>query len=203
MHPSPSRRSWPFRSFRLVALCALLAPACRTAPLDAGWRAFHHDDDAGALQAWQPLAEEGDADAQYLVGLLHDEGRGPAFDPRLAASWYAKAAAQGHPAALNNLGLLFHAGAGVPCSPEFAAALYMRAAEQGLPSALNNLAVLYLQGEVVPQSRDTARGLLRRAAKGGDVHARRTLHDEFGEDVVPRPDARSDIDLPALVVRLP
>ena len=45
------------------------------------------------------LGLAGDADAQYLLGLAHEESIGVESDQRLALNWYAKAAEAGHAAA--------------------------------------------------------------------------------------------------------
>ena len=47
---------------------------------------------AAVLQA----ANQGDADAQFNLGWMHDKGEGVPQNHALAASWYRKAADQGH-----------------------------------------------------------------------------------------------------------
>jgi TPR repeat protein len=59
------------------------------------------------------LADQGNPDAQYKVGLTYDVGVGAPQDLAEAATWYRKAADQGHPAAQFNLGLLYANGRGV------------------------------------------------------------------------------------------
>jgi len=93
-----------------LALALLLVPTACVGPTRRGLIAWEHGDFARARELWQPRAEAGDADAQYLLGLAFDEGRGGTEDDVEAARWYALAAEQGHAAAQNNLGLLYHAG---------------------------------------------------------------------------------------------
>ena len=85
-------------SFRL-ALTLVLPIFCFTLPawadFQAGMTAYDREDYATALQEWQPLAEQGDALAQYQVGLLYHKGRGVPQDDVQARKWYGKAAAQG------------------------------------------------------------------------------------------------------------
>ena len=61
-----------------------------------GMQAFEQGDYATAQQEWTPLAQRGDAKAQYLLGLMHQEGRGVEQDSQQAMHWYQLAADQGH-----------------------------------------------------------------------------------------------------------
>ena len=58
-------------------------------------------------------AQQGNASAQFDLGLLYDNGEGVAQDYTLAAKWYRKAAEQGLPRAQFNLGSLYAGGQGV------------------------------------------------------------------------------------------
>jgi Fe2+ transport system protein B len=50
-------------------------------------------------QRWQKSAEQGDANAQYELGLLYIDGEGVSQDHAKASEWIRKAAEQGHMAA--------------------------------------------------------------------------------------------------------
>ena len=67
-----------------------------------------------ALNEWRPLAEQGNADAQFCLGVMYQRGHGVPQDYQQALHWYEKAAAQGHVGAQFNLGLLYQNGEGVP-----------------------------------------------------------------------------------------
>lgn len=67
-----------------------------------------------SVQFLEPLAAQGNAVAQFNLGVLYDTGRGVWQDYVLAAQWYRKAAKQGHAAAQFNLGGLYYEGQGVP-----------------------------------------------------------------------------------------
>ncbi|MCS6283929.1 MAG: sel1 repeat family protein [Nitrospira sp.] len=76
--------------------------------------------------AAQPLAEAGDANAQWMAGqglLSH-----PDADPAAALKWFLRAADQGHGLAQRDLGLLYEAGWGVEQSVEEAYFWYSLAA---------------------------------------------------------------------------
>ena len=101
----------------LISAAALFAVALAV-PAEAdlladGVAAYEAGDYAGAAKAWRPLAEGGDAMAQFNLGLLHETGRGVAEDPAEAAAWYKRAALQGLTQAQFNLALLHQTGRGV------------------------------------------------------------------------------------------
>ena len=80
---------------------------------DAGLKAAQAGDFQTALKEWKPLADQGDADAQYNLGLMYDIGEGVAEDDAEAVRWYRLAADQGHANAQYNLGLMYANGRGV------------------------------------------------------------------------------------------
>jgi len=83
------------------------------ADYQAGMDAYNQGDYATALKEWQPLAEQGGADAQVNLGLLYDFGKGVPQDYGQARDWYLKAAEQGHALAQANLGVMYWMGPGV------------------------------------------------------------------------------------------
>jgi hypothetical protein len=91
---------------------------------------YDRADSASALRVWQPLADQGDSDAQLLVGEIHERGIGTAADAATAAIWYRKAAEQGNIRAQINLGHLYEFGRGVPQDATAAWSWYRRAAGQ-------------------------------------------------------------------------
>ena len=65
-------------------------------------KTYHFRNKATALT----LAEQGDAAAQCLLGVVYAQGLGVPQDYKEAAKWYRLAAEQGHAAAQRNRGLL-------------------------------------------------------------------------------------------------
>ena len=49
-----------------------------------------------AVTWWYAAAEQGDADAQYNLGVCYDDGKGVAKNKQEAAKWYRMAAANGN-----------------------------------------------------------------------------------------------------------
>ncbi len=118
---------------RIIAIAVLMfdlaAPAW--AGFDEGTAAYKRGDYATALREWRPLAEQGDANAQYNVGLMNYHGRGVPQDDDQAIWWYRKAAEQGDARAQYNLGSMYRTGRGVPQDDAQAVRWYRNAAEQG------------------------------------------------------------------------
>jgi S1-C subfamily serine protease len=75
------------------------------------------------------MAEKGDAEAQYLVAYLYDDGLGVPHDLTEAAHWYRMAAEQNHTYAQFNLGILYADGIGVPRDPVESYRWFMLAAD--------------------------------------------------------------------------
>lgn len=77
-------------------------------------------------------AEEGDADAQFSLGVLYYRGQGVRQDYVKAREWIKKAAAQGNENAQINLGLLYANGLGVRQSWHQAVEYYGKSCDLGL-----------------------------------------------------------------------
>jgi hypothetical protein len=77
-------------------------------------RAYDEARYAAAVEACRPLADDGLADAQAIMGVLYQNGQGLSQDYTQAALWYDRAARQGHANAQANLANLYRYGAGVP-----------------------------------------------------------------------------------------
>lgn len=77
--------------------------------LGGGYQSYLKGDYQAAFDEWQPLAELGDAEAQYNLGVMFDQGASVEQDLAQAASWYRKAAEQGFVDAQTNLGMMWRA----------------------------------------------------------------------------------------------
>ena len=141
-------------AFRILAAalpaCAMLATAV-AGPLEEGMDAYQEKDYLKAVQVWRPLAQAGDSEAQYRLGVLYAEGKGVAPNDAEAALWFERAATLGNPAAQYNLGSSYAEGVGVRKDMEAAAKWFRRAADQGIVLAQLNLGLLYAAGAGVPQ----------------------------------------------------
>jgi len=95
--------------------------------------AYERKDYETAYKLILPLAEQGDAQAQYNLGVMYDKGRGVPQDYKEAVKWYRLAAEQGVREAQYNLGNKYSKGQGVPQDYKEAVKWYRLAAEQDMP----------------------------------------------------------------------
>ena len=130
-----------YRPALLSGLVLGLVLAVGAAPLRAdfqeGLAAYDAGDFAAAAEAWRPLAEAGDVEAQVALAGLYTSGLGVPTDPTEAARLYRAAAEQGDAVARLNLGDAYSRGAGVPRDPVRAYVWLSLAAEQGRNWARN------------------------------------------------------------------
>jgi len=160
--------------FRLT-LTLVLSSFCLAVPawadFQAGMTAHDSEDYATAMREWQPLAEQGDAQAQYHVGLLYHKGRGVPQDDAQARKWYAKAAAQGQAKAQFSLGTLYFNGEGGPKDYQQALRWFRLLANKGEALAQTKLGIMYDDGEGVPKDKVKAYMWISLAATNGDKSA--------------------------------
>lgn len=104
-----------------------------------------------ALEEWRPLAERGDARAQFSVGIMHAHGRGVPQSYEEAARWYRLAGEQGNTKAQIELGFMYEFGRGVSRDDREAARWYRLAAGRGNAKAQLNLGSMYAFGKGVPE----------------------------------------------------
>jgi len=124
------------QSLTAFALCFTLVSA---APAFAGYQdgaaAYKGGDFTTARTELTPLAEQGDAKAQFFLGIMHFRGEGGPQDQIEGEKWYRKAADQDLGAAQYVLGLMHENGLGALPDIEEAMKWYHRAADQGIGQA--------------------------------------------------------------------
>ncbi len=113
--------------------------------------AIERGDYATAFKISLPLAEQGDADAQFSLGVMYDKGRGVPQDDAEAVKWYREAAEWGVAEAQYKLGVMYDKGRGVPQDDAEGVKWSRKAAEQGYARAQNDLGVMYNDGQGVPK----------------------------------------------------
>lgn len=96
-----------------VCFFALAGQSMADALSDAT-RVYNTGDYEQAAKLYRPLAEKGNAEAQYVLGMMHRAGRGVPRDNKEASKWYQLAAEQGHPIAQFYLGWMYAHGKSVP-----------------------------------------------------------------------------------------
>ena len=161
-----------FFSLVLLTACTGIANA---SSLEEGLHAFQKGDYTLAHQLWKPLAEQGNAQAQYNLGLLYEQGLGVEQHLRTAMTLYRAAAQQGNADAQYNLGVMHANGRSVFKNRKRAAEWWQLAADQQHPDALYNLGVLYFYGNGVKKDRAKAEQLWRQAKALGNKRAEQAL----------------------------
>ena len=117
--------------FALILVCWLAFAALASAGEAEGVAAFDRGDYETAMAEFRPLAEQGDARAQYNLGAMYRNGWGVRQDVGEALKWYRLAADHGLADAQFILGFMHGAGRGVPRDDAAARRWYRAAAEHG------------------------------------------------------------------------
>jgi cell division septation protein DedD len=180
-----------------VSAAAALALAAGAAQADVktGVDAWQRGDFAAAVAEWRPLADNGDADAQYNLGQAYKMGRGVPADLHIAQTWYEKAAQQGHPQAAANLGLiLFQSGEQQRAMPWL-----KMAADADDPRAEYVFGTALFNGDLVGKDWVRAYALMSRAAAQGSQPAAANLQKMDG--FVPEAQRRQGLALAAQIER--
>jgi TPR repeat protein len=151
----------------LIILLLLTSPLL--ADFKAGLEAFDRNDFTTAYNEWLPIAQNGDANAQFNIGLLYAMGKGVSQDAAKAAEWYRKAAEQGVAAAEYNLGVMYANGDGVTRDVHEAVKWLQKAADAGIPMGRDELANLYGSSAVANYAKSLEGH--RKSAEGGNPTA--------------------------------
>jgi TPR repeat protein len=158
-------------------LVAAIAAALISAPLSAqsvkaGIEAWQRADYSAAVAIWRPLAERGDADAEFNLGQAYRLGRGVPLNLAMAKNWFTKAAEVGHLDAETTLGLLLFQNGDQSGGLKW----LRRAADQNEPRALLVYGTALYNGDGVGQNRLLGYAYISRAASQGLSPAKDTLN---------------------------
>jgi hypothetical protein len=106
---------------------------------------------AKSLPDLRKLAGQGDADAQWQMGVRYHNGEGVPHDDVQAMQWFLRAAEQGHATAQATLGAYYWAGRGVPqdlSKAYFWSALALAQGDENSKSRLEGLASQMTRAQV-------------------------------------------------------
>ena len=157
-------------------LIAAIMIAAVSAPLSAqsveeGVEAWQQGNYAEAVAMWQPLAEGGDADAQYNLAQAYRIGRGTQPNAVESRKWFELAAKQGQVDAQTALGLLL-----IQTADRAEALQWLKlAAEQNEPRALLVYGAALYKGDGVPRDATLGYDYVSKAAGLGLKPAKDTL----------------------------
>jgi len=95
-----------------VLLVMLVGPAW--VGFDEGLAAYNRGDYETALKEFRPLADQGDVQAQWVLGNMYRIGQGVPQNDAEAVKWYRMAAELGYVPGQVMLGAMYQFGRGVP-----------------------------------------------------------------------------------------
>ncbi len=178
----------------LVAMILCVDGPSASAPsaTDKAKEAMQKGDFKTALDELHPLAAKNDPNAQFLLGMLYDSGKGVAQDQAVAAKWYRKAAEQKHLIAQLFLGVMLYSGQGVKRDYKEAARWLRTPADSGSDEAQFYLGSMYANGTGVKMDQAEAIRWLEKSAAQGNTRAMGLLASALFSRF---PQSRDDKDL--------
>ena len=150
---------------------ASLATPVSAQSVKAGIEAWQKSDYTAAVAIWRPLAEKGDADAQFNLGQAYRLGRGVPINLAAAQSWFERAADKGHVDAQTTLGLLLFQNGNHTGGLRWLKV----ASDEGEPRAMLVYGTALFNGDGVPQDPILGYAFVSRAAAQGLQAAKDTL----------------------------
>lgn len=123
------------------------------------------------IEQWMTKAEQGDAEAQYQLGICHANGYGVKLDMRKAVELYYNATKQGHAEAQYQLGNCYYYGYGVPLDYSKAVDYWEEAALRGNTRAQYQTGCCYENGQGVDINCKQAIYWYQQAAEQNDADA--------------------------------
>jgi cell division septation protein DedD len=154
-----------------AALLVWAAAPLSAQSVRAGIDAWQRADYSGAVAIWRPLAEKGDADAEFNLGQAYRLGRGVATNLSAAKTWFERAANKGHLDAETTLGLLLFQNGEQADGLKW----LKKAAAKDEPRALLVYGTALVNGDGVAQDPVLGYAYVSRAAAQGLGPARATL----------------------------
>ena len=158
-------------SAALISMFIVFAVSADAGPYEDGVAAYERKDYFTAAKLMRVAADQGDADAQFNIGMMYEDGQGVIQDYKEAVKWYRLSADQGYASAQYNLGLMYAQGQGVTQDYKEALKWYRLSADQGDPLAQSNLGVSYVTGQGVTQDYVCAHMWFNIAASSGNTLA--------------------------------
>jgi len=158
---------------RRCVLALVLALSFATAPVAAGpfedgEASYERGDYTTALRLYRPLAEQGNASAQFEIGRMYFNGHGVPQNFAEALKWHRLAADQGNVKAQVALGIMYYIGQSVRRNLEEARKWFRLAADQSDSGAQAMLGAMYVNGAGVPKNYIEAMKWFRLSADQGD-----------------------------------
>jgi TPR repeat protein len=166
----------PILSLFLVFLISLGGPQLALAnTYEEGRKAYINKNHKMAFKILEPLAVDGNSEAQKMLGIMYDYGHGVSANSEKALYWYLLSAEQGHPAVQYQVGAKYFRGDGVKQNYTEAAKWWKMAANGGQVDAQFNLGLMYFRGLAIEADDSKAVTLFSQAAEQGHGHSQYSL----------------------------
>ena len=166
----------PRKILALVIFVLSIAPDLLLAQSDkfmTAYYAYQNQDFKTAGNTWRTLAQAGDINAQYAIGVMELRRETSNASPAGAFKWFKKAAIQGHSTAMFNIGVAYWDGSGIQKNRTKALQWWEKSAIAGNSGAQFNLGLAYYIGEEVITDLDKATQWISMAAKQNHAEAER------------------------------
>lgn len=175
MHEYDMNPAKTLRIYKIFLLCLLINSHALAQDYESGRSAYISGDYERALEILKPLAEDGDSEAQKVLGIMYDYGHGVEKDQQQALYWYIKSAEQGNPAVQYQVGAKYFRGEGTQQDYAEAGKWWELAANGGQVDAQFNLGLMYYRGLSVERDDIRAVRLFQQAAEQGHSYAQYSL----------------------------
>lgn len=152
------------KAFQYFAFILLFSTQAFAVNFEEGKQAFLDKDYEKALSILQPLAVQGNPEAQVTLGLMYEMGHGVDKNLDTAIQWYQSAADQGLSNVQHDLGVKYFNGEGVSQDYSKAIEWWEKAAASNYADSQFNLGLMYYRGIGVNKNYDKAQRLFEKAS---------------------------------------
>lgn len=158
---SPKTATWPILVLRAFVVLLLTLGSQAMANQSGGETktSAGKSDDGRSIDGLRTLAAQGHAWAQFILGVMHTNGKGVPEDDAQAVRWFRLAAAQGDAKAQTYLGFMYMKGEGTARNYVEAYAWLDLAGAQGLEGArqIRDICTKYMTSSEVAQAQQLSR----------------------------------------------
>jgi hypothetical protein len=161
----------PKQPVELIEIAAVLGRMPREGARSASYKEMYEQAKTGnqeVVARIRGLAQQGDVEAQFMLGFLYRDGQGVTKNPEEATHWFRQAGDAGHGFAYEQLGIMLYTGRDVEKNFPEALRLFRLAADKGGIMSMNYIGVMHDKGEGVAINYQEALSWYRRAADKGD-----------------------------------
>ncbi|MBR6068539.1 MAG: SEL1-like repeat protein [Bacteroidales bacterium] len=147
------------------------------------------------IESLMDVAEQGDAVAQYNLGVCYRDGKGIQQDYIKAFDWFKKSAEQGYATAQFEIGFCYRTGKGIQQDYKKAFEWFKKSAEQGYATAQFCLGLCYSYGRGVQENYKKAFEWFEKSVEQGIFLAQRELGILYAQGLGVKQDDSKAVEL--------